>query len=101
LHARHGSEPSSRLPLYAAAGTAIAMFAAGAYMIHVDGTGTCGLGPGDCPYVEGTGGAGWALLGAGAAAAFTVYWHVKTPAPSRVGISAAPGGSLITLGGRF
>jgi hypothetical protein len=99
----------SRAPIYAAAGTAIAAFAAGGYLLHINGEGTCGLSGADsCKYNYATASHGWALLGAGAAAVgFGVYWHLGAPADGQIQLNpvvsagTAQSGAMVSLGGSF
>ena len=99
----------SRAPIYAAAGTAIAAFAAGGYLLHINGEGTCGLSGADsCKYNYATASHGWALLGAGAAAVgFGVYWHLGAPADGQIQLNpivsagTTESRAVVSLGGSF
>jgi len=96
----------SRAPLYASAATAAAAFAAGGYLLHLNGKGTCGLDePGSCYYRYGSAPYGWTLLGAGVAAAgFGVYWQLSAPGDSRapsVSLTPTQTGAMAGIGGSF
>lgn len=96
----------SRAPIYAAAGSAAAAFVAGGYLLHIDGTGTCGRNaPGSCYYRYRSAPYGWTLIGAGlAAAGFGVYWQLSAPGDSQgpsVGITPTGTGAMASIGGSF
>lgn len=96
----------SRAPVYAAAGTAVAAFAAGGYLLHLDGKGTCGIdGPGGCYYRYSSAPAGWALISAGVAATgFGVYWQLSAPGDSQVpsvALTPTETGAMASIGGTF
>jgi hypothetical protein len=96
----------SRAPIYAAAATAAAAFVAGGYLLHIDGTGTCGRDePGSCYYRYRSAPYGWTLIGAGlAATGFGVYWQLGAPGDSQgpsVGISPTDSGAMASIGGSF
>jgi hypothetical protein len=95
----------SRAPIYASAATALAAFVVGGYLLHINGTGTCGVdGPSGCYYRYRSAPLGDALIGAGvAAAAFGLYW-LSAPGDSHApGVSLTPTGSgaLAGIGGSF
>jgi hypothetical protein len=96
----------SRAPIYAAAATAAAAFVAGGYLLHIDGTGTCGRDePGSCYYRYRSALYGWTLIGAGlAATGFGVYWQLGVPGDSHgpsVGISPTDSGAMASIRGSF
>jgi len=96
----------SRAPSYAAAGTAAAAFAVGGYLLHLNGKGTCGHDePGACYYRYHSAAYGWAMIGAGiAAAGFAVYWQLSAPgdlqSPS-VSLTPTDTGAMASIGGVF
>jgi len=95
----------SHAPLYVSAATAVAAFAVGGYLLHLDGKGTCGLGGAACYYRYNSAPYGWTLLGAGAAAAgFGVYWQLRTPGDSQapsVSLTPTATGAMAGIGGSF
>jgi hypothetical protein len=96
----------SRAPIYASAATAVAAFVVGGYLLHINGTGTCGVdGPGGCLLRYRTTPYGGVLIGAGVAAAgFGVYWYLSAPGDSHApALSLTPTGSgaMASLGGSF
>jgi hypothetical protein len=95
----------SRVPLYAAAGTAAAAFIVGGYLFHIDGSGTCGRPLQDCPYRYASAGSAWAFVGAGVAAAgFGLYWQLRSPRDGQraaVSLNPTSDGALASVQGSF
>jgi len=93
-------------PIYASAGAAIAALVVGGYLLHINGTGTCGVdGPGGCFFTYRSAPLGGALIGAGVAAVgFGLYWQLSAPGGSRApGVTLIPTGAgpVASIGGRF
>lgn len=96
----------SRAPIYASAATAVAAFVVGGYLLHINGTGTCGIdGPGGCTYRYHSGSYGGVMIGAGVAAtAFGAYWYLSEPGASHtasVSLTPTGSGATATIGGNF
>jgi hypothetical protein len=96
----------SRAPLYLSAATAVAAFVVGGYLLHIDGTGTCGPDrPGGCYYRYATAPYGDALIGVGVAAAgFGLYWKLTAPGDSLApGVASTPtrAGAVAGIGASF
>lgn len=102
---REASIGKSRAPAYAAFGAALGAFAAGGYLVAVDGRGTCGLeGEGACRYNYNTATGGAVLLGVGAASTiFGIYWTVRRSdrVHAQPTVVVAPGGGFAGLSGSF
>jgi hypothetical protein len=94
----------SRAPLFVAAGTALGAFAAGGYLLHINGEPTCAR-EGECYFRYRSAPLGWALIASGAVAAgLGLYWQLSTPGDSRsptVVVAPTGDGAVAGLAGRF
>jgi hypothetical protein len=93
-------------PAWTAAGTGVGFVAAGVYLLHLDGMGTCGATPPvQCPQRWNNATIGWTTIGFSAVAVgFAAYWYLhergREPATS-VALAPTRGGAVASFGWSF